>query len=41
MFAIVYEMWAFSVKEVAVDGKSLFGSLDILLENVSYYFVLR
>jgi hypothetical protein len=34
-------MRAFSVRKVAGDGKSLFWSLPILLENVSYYCVFR
>jgi hypothetical protein len=34
-------MDARSVKRVAGDANCLFWSLTILLENVSYYFVLR
>jgi hypothetical protein len=31
----------FSVKGLACDGNCLLRSLTILLENISYYFVLR
>jgi hypothetical protein len=41
MFVNLFQMVAFSVKRVAGDGINLFQSLAKLLENVSYYFVLR
>lgn len=40
MFVNLFQM-AFSVKRIARDGNSLFRILAILLENCSYYFMLR
>jgi hypothetical protein len=41
MFVNLFQMFAFSVNRVPGYGSSLFWNLAILLENVSYYFVLR